>query len=232
MDTVTAQTYEEVSNVRSASEFVLIDPQADLEIDTSTILGAGGFGRTMTALFKRGGGSTGAYEHETVAVKMMFASSKLPDELLNSFHAEAYTMSQLRHPNVVHLFGACIRQPHLCLVQELSELGRCVCCGAWGAWRGVGGRACGRARAGRGVLGGAAGGRKRRGVAFAARAAPRRTRRRRAGARAAPPRAPPSHARRAAARRAAHPRTHPHAYTHMCSLRTRTRRPTHASAQP
>jgi hypothetical protein len=109
-----------------AREFVLIDPQADLEIDTSSVLGAGGFGRTMRALFKRGGGSTGAYEHETVAVKMMFCSTKLSEELLKSFHLEAFTLSQYEHRNIVHLFGACIRPPHLCLVQELAEMGRCA----------------------------------------------------------------------------------------------------------
>ena len=110
-----------------AREFVLIDPQADLEIDTSSVLGAGGFGRTMRALFKRGGGSTGAYEHETVAVKMMFCSTKLSEELLRSFHVEAYALAQHEHRNIVHLFGACIRPPHLCLVQELAEMGRCAC---------------------------------------------------------------------------------------------------------
>jgi hypothetical protein len=115
--------YEDTGRSR---EFVLIDPQADLEIDTATLLGSGGFGRTMTALFKRGGGSTGAYEHETVAVKMMFCSTKLPEEMLRAFHAEAYGMSQLHHRNIVHMFGACIRPPHLCLVQELAELGRCA----------------------------------------------------------------------------------------------------------
>jgi len=105
-------------------DFVLVDPQNDLVIDTQSALGSGGFGRVLSALFKRGGGSTGAYEHETVAVKMLFASSKLPDELLKTFHVESYVMSQLVHPNVVTLLGACIRTPHLCLVQELAELGR------------------------------------------------------------------------------------------------------------
>ena len=109
-----------------AREFVLIDPQADLEIDTSAVLGAGGFGRTMRALFKRGGGSTGAYEHETVAVKMMFCSTKVSEELLRSFHKDAYELAQHEHRNIVHLFGACIRPPHLCLVQELAEMGRRV----------------------------------------------------------------------------------------------------------
>jgi hypothetical protein len=106
-------------------DFVLVDPQADLEIDTTSALGSGGFGRVMVATLKRGGGSTGAYEHETVAVKMLFASNKLSEELLKTFYVEAYQMSQLVHPNIVHLYGACIRPPHLCLVQELAELGRC-----------------------------------------------------------------------------------------------------------
>jgi len=105
-------------------EFVLVDPQADLEIDTTSALGSGGFGRVMKALLKRGGGSTGAYEHEVVAVKMLFASNKLSEELLKTFYVEAYQMSQLVHPNIVHLHGACIRPPHLCLVQELAELSR------------------------------------------------------------------------------------------------------------
>ena len=121
-----------------AREFVLIDPQADLEIDTSSVLGAGGFGRTMRALFKRGGGSTGAYEHETVAVKMMFCSTKLSEKLLKSFHIEAYVLSQHEHRNIVHLFGACVRPPHLCLVQELAEMGRCA------ALQAAGGAAHGR----------------------------------------------------------------------------------------
>ena len=107
-------------------EFVLVDPQNDLEIDTQSSLGAGGFGRVLKALFKRGGGSTGAHEHVTVAVKMLFASTKVTDDLLKSFYVEAYQLSPLVHPNVVHLHGACCRPPHLCLVQELAELGRCA----------------------------------------------------------------------------------------------------------
>lgn len=106
-------------------DFVLVDPQNDLVIDTQSALGSGGFGRVMSSVLKRGGGSTGAYEHETVAVKMLFASNKLNEELLKSFYVEAYQMSQLVHPNIVHLHGACIRPPHLCLVQELAKLGRC-----------------------------------------------------------------------------------------------------------
>ena len=107
-------------------EFVHIDPQADLEIDTQSALGSGGFGRCMKALLKRGGGSTGAYEHVNVAVKMLFASTKVTEDLLKTFYVEAYQMSQLVHPNVVLLHGACCRPPHLVLVQELAELGRCV----------------------------------------------------------------------------------------------------------
>jgi Protein tyrosine and serine/threonine kinase len=107
-------------------EFVHIDPQADLEIDTQSALGTGGFGRCMKALLKRGGGSTGAYEHVNVAVKMLFASTKVTEDLLKTFYVEAYQMSQLVHPNVVLLHGACCRPPHLVLVQELAELGRCA----------------------------------------------------------------------------------------------------------
>ena len=159
---------------RKPREWLLVDPQNDLEIDTRTVrggspgsapprapalspravitaagagsprpaplrwparvtgsaltpaqvLGAGGFGRTLKAVFKRGGGSTGAYVHEEVAVKMLFCSTKLPEELLHCFHMDAYFMAQLSHRNVLRLYGACIRQPHLCLVQELAELGR------------------------------------------------------------------------------------------------------------
>jgi hypothetical protein len=108
------------------TQFVLVDPQHDLEIDTQSSLGAGGFGRVLKALFKRGGGSTGAFEHVTVAVKMLFASTKVTDDLLKTFYVEAYQLSQLVHPNVVHLYGSCCRPPHLCLVQELAELGRCA----------------------------------------------------------------------------------------------------------
>lgn len=108
------------------TQFVLVDPQNDLEIDTQSSLGAGGFGRVLKALFKRGGGSTGAHEHVTVAVKMLFASTKVTDDLLKTFYVEAYQLSQLVHPNVVHLYGSCCRPPHLCLVQELAELGRCA----------------------------------------------------------------------------------------------------------
>lgn len=158
---------------RRPREWLLVDPQNDLEIDSRTVreglrprgaglracgisagppaaagaaarphwparvvvapaaepplaqlLGAGGFGRTLKATFKRGGGSTGAYVHEEVAVKMLFCSTKLPEELLHSFHMDAYFLAQLSHRNVLRLYGACIRQPHLCLVQELAELGR------------------------------------------------------------------------------------------------------------
>ena len=108
----------------NARPFVIVDPQADLEIDTESALGSGGFGRTMKCVLKRGGGSTGAYEHSTVAVKMLFASNKLSEEMLKSFYVDAYQMSQLVHPNIVPLIAACVRPPHLVLVQELVELGR------------------------------------------------------------------------------------------------------------
>ena len=108
----------------TARRFVIVDPQADLEIDTESVLGSGGFGRTMKCVLKRGGGSTGAYEHSTVAVKMLFASNKLSEELLKSFYVDAYQMSQLVHPNIMPLLAACVRPPHLVLVQELVELGR------------------------------------------------------------------------------------------------------------
>lgn len=79
----------------------------------------------MRATWKAGA-HRGADEDDCVAMKMLFVSKTLPEELIKSFEIEALGMASMKHPNLVTLYGASARIPHLCLMQELAPYGRCV----------------------------------------------------------------------------------------------------------
>jgi serine/threonine protein kinase len=65
----------------------------------------------------------GSYKGRAVAVKLIFMIELAPKDVA-SFIEEASHLHSLRnHPNVVKLFGVCIRPPGLALVMELCNYG-------------------------------------------------------------------------------------------------------------
>ncbi len=45
------------------------------------------------------------------------------EEEVGALLAEAKIMSEIRHPNVVQLFGVCLEKNHLCILSELCAKG-------------------------------------------------------------------------------------------------------------
>ncbi|GFR47841.1 hypothetical protein Agub_g9621, partial [Astrephomene gubernaculifera] len=88
-----------------------------LKVDYSTrgLLGQGGF----AAVYK------GRYKGQRVAVKMIkkTAGSSLADlqEDMNALMHELHILRQVNHPNIVTLFGGCLKPPHIFLVEERME---------------------------------------------------------------------------------------------------------------
>ncbi|ALD61916.1 Ser/Thr kinase [Mollivirus sibericum] len=62
--------------------------------------------------------SEGKWKGVGVAVKR-FIKQKLDEKRVLEFRAEMAILAELRHPNVVLFFGACIQRPNLCIVTEL-----------------------------------------------------------------------------------------------------------------
>eukprot|EP00198_Chlamydomonas_reinhardtii_P009604 XP_001698941.1 predicted protein [Chlamydomonas reinhardtii] len=91
--------------------------KGDLKVDYSTrgLLGQGGF----AAVYK------GRYKGQRVAVKMIkkTAGSSLADlqEDMNALMHELHILRQVQHPNVVTLYGGCLKPPHIFLVEERME---------------------------------------------------------------------------------------------------------------
>ena len=63
----------------------------------------------------------GAWNKRTVAVKKLLAISTRSD--VKTFLREVSVLSKARHPNIVQLFGACLKSPHFCIVEEMMEGG-------------------------------------------------------------------------------------------------------------
>ncbi|GIM10042.1 hypothetical protein Vretimale_13794 [Volvox reticuliferus] len=91
--------------------------KGDLKVDYSArgLLGQGGF----AAVYK------GRYMGQRVAVKMMkkAAGSSLADlqEDMNALMHELHILRQVNHPNIVTLYGGCLRPPRVFLVEERME---------------------------------------------------------------------------------------------------------------
>ncbi|KAG2494936.1 hypothetical protein HYH03_006871 [Edaphochlamys debaryana] len=91
--------------------------KGDLKVDYSTrgLLGQGGF----AAVYK------GRYKGQRVAVKMIkkTAGSSLADlqEDMNALMHELHILRQVNHPNIVTLYGGCLKPPHIFLVEERME---------------------------------------------------------------------------------------------------------------
>lgn len=81
----------------------------------------------ITVIEKIGSGSFGTVYKGTwmgvdVAVKKLEASPMAPADYRN-FLYEVELMSNLRHPNILSLLGACLEPPNLCYVAELVKQG-------------------------------------------------------------------------------------------------------------
>jgi serine/threonine protein kinase len=94
-----------------------IDMATDLKKSTSGVdtLGAGGFGEVKKMVWATGGDIE-------VAVKVLLARKPSPKALLE-LRKEAEAMHAMRHPNVIQLYGASLKPPHLCLVLEFAPYG-------------------------------------------------------------------------------------------------------------
>jgi hypothetical protein len=96
---------------------------AEIELDNgknfagqTSLLGAGGTARVFS----------GRYNGHAVAIKMLFCV-EFTEEIISNYTRESHIMYNLRHPNIVHLFGLCVVPPVISLVMErctgnLSEL--------------------------------------------------------------------------------------------------------------
>ncbi|CAM9591456.1 unnamed protein product [Scytosiphon promiscuus] len=62
----------------------------------------------------------GKYQGKRVAIKTLF-DRRVEETQKREFQDEVLVLSQLRHPNIVHFFGACLDPPHLFFVMELCQ---------------------------------------------------------------------------------------------------------------
>lgn len=65
----------------------------------------------------------GKWNKRTVAVKKLHAMSSVPQNDLKTFVREVQVLSKIAHPKIVRMFGACLKQPHLCIVEEMMDGG-------------------------------------------------------------------------------------------------------------
>lgn len=63
-------------------------------------------------------GST-ARSNAKVAVKTLHAMTGVSKREVRTFMREVAVLSRLNHPGIVRLLGACLRLPHICIVEEL-----------------------------------------------------------------------------------------------------------------
>jgi len=89
-------------------------PKKDLEIFEKSLLGAGGSGSVCK----------GRYQGIDVAIKKLRMLQTAEDkEAFEEFRKEASIMAQLRHPNIVVLYGACMELENYYIVMEYMERG-------------------------------------------------------------------------------------------------------------
>eukprot|EP01061_Rhynchopus_euleeides_P008193 TRINITY_DN1722_c1_g1_i1.p1 TRINITY_DN1722_c1_g1~~TRINITY_DN1722_c1_g1_i1.p1 ORF type:complete len:548 (+),score=178.80 TRINITY_DN1722_c1_g1_i1:222-1865(+) len=89
-----------------------INPK-DVVIDTSKVLGKGGFGVVYL----------GDFQATEVAVKVMLGDSKPDKEELEDWKREIEIMTHLRHPNILALLGAVFTDGKLAIVTEYCAKG-------------------------------------------------------------------------------------------------------------
>ena len=97
-------------------------PHVDMSIDLiphafgeNNVLGVGGFGEVRRMRWMSGGGIE-------VAVKVLLQRRPSP-KALAELRKEAEAMHAMRHPNIIQLYGASLRPPHVCLVLEFAPHG-------------------------------------------------------------------------------------------------------------
>eukprot|EP01064_Diplonema_japonicum_P028001 TRINITY_DN420_c2_g1_i1.p1 TRINITY_DN420_c2_g1~~TRINITY_DN420_c2_g1_i1.p1 ORF type:complete len:769 (+),score=189.33 TRINITY_DN420_c2_g1_i1:63-2309(+) len=89
-----------------------IEPE-DLKIDTSHVLGTGGFGTVYI----------GDYQATEVAVKVHHANRSWKSHEVQEWKREVSIMTKLRHPNILMLLGAVFYRNKLAIATELCEKG-------------------------------------------------------------------------------------------------------------
>ncbi|KXZ54209.1 hypothetical protein GPECTOR_5g301 [Gonium pectorale] len=93
-----------------------LDPN-DVLIYRDGLLGQGAFGAVYRGVYGRD-------KAVPVAVKVLNGSvvdGRAMQRDMASFHAEMSILSRLRHKNIVHLFGGCMRPPHIFFVMQLMR---------------------------------------------------------------------------------------------------------------
>lgn len=83
-----------------------------LSLKESQVLGNGSFSKVFV----------GKYKGEMVAIKMLFTPD-LNEELVQRSLREATILTDISHPNVVHIYGVSIRPPSVCIVLEICPYG-------------------------------------------------------------------------------------------------------------
>jgi serine/threonine protein kinase len=64
----------------------------------------------------------GSYRKQACAIKIIFTLD-LTEEIINRIAAEAHILSQIKHPNVIHIYGVSVLPPSVCIVLELCAFG-------------------------------------------------------------------------------------------------------------
>lgn len=77
------------------------------------LLGRGAHGAVYAAKWNK----------RAVAVKKLHAMSSVRQSDFKTFVREVSVLSAIKHPKIVQLFGACLKQPHLCIVEEMMDGG-------------------------------------------------------------------------------------------------------------
>eukprot|EP01063_Lacrimia_lanifica_P013082 TRINITY_DN1972_c0_g1_i1.p1 TRINITY_DN1972_c0_g1~~TRINITY_DN1972_c0_g1_i1.p1 ORF type:complete len:622 (+),score=115.45 TRINITY_DN1972_c0_g1_i1:112-1977(+) len=94
-----------------------IEPE-DLKVDSSTVLGTGGFGTVYI----------GDYQATEVAVKVHHSDRSWQPSEIQEWKREVSIMTKLRHPNILMLLGAVFYCDKLAIVTELCEKGTLLKC--------------------------------------------------------------------------------------------------------
>jgi hypothetical protein len=85
----------------------------DLQYNESEKLGQGGFGMVYHGMWRN---------YTEVAIKQLHVQ-QMSKEMLDGFKKEASMMASLHHPNIVHLFGVCMKPGYYSMVMEYFPRG-------------------------------------------------------------------------------------------------------------